>query len=122
MKLRKRNEVFFQDASNLYYQGHTELESSESGLKKYTNAIVENLLADYTNEFNHEAIIDFGAGTGQLAEIVRAKTNTSPICIEIDSHLNSKLNERGFKTAASISDQEVPAAVLKPLSFNFEFK
>jgi SAM-dependent methyltransferase len=112
LRQKKKLDIFFQDSTNIEYGGQNELESSESGLKRYSKSISKRLLSK--SQFNQaeEVIIDFGAGTGQIACLVRENTSISPICIEIDPTLISKLEVREFKTFSSIKDLSVPQASL----------
>jgi SAM-dependent methyltransferase len=109
---RKSSGNFVQDSSNKRYQGQNELESSESGLKRYSDSIASNLLSELTLKNSKNVIVDFGAGTGQIATLVQEKTSISPICIEIDSALIAKLENRDFQTFSSINNEKVPFATL----------
>ena len=66
----------------------------EPSLRNYNNHIVDLILSVHNNE---SEILDFGAGSGTLAKIIRRKTKNSPICIEIDEYLKSILIKIGFK-------------------------
>ena len=62
-------------------------------LKNYNNHIVDLILSI---ESNKSEILDFGAGCGSLAKIVRKKTNQNLTCIEIDEYFISILIKEGF--------------------------
>lgn len=47
-------------------------------------------------------VIDFGAGEGLFADIVRQR-HASPVCVESDNHLRSELAARGFTVAEMLS-------------------
>ena len=66
----------------------------EPNLINYNNHIVDLILSVYNNE---SEILDFGAGCGTLAKIIKSKTKNSPDCIEIDEYLKSILIKIGFK-------------------------
>ncbi|MDC3166483.1 class I SAM-dependent methyltransferase [Candidatus Marinimicrobia bacterium] len=63
-------------------------------LKNYNNHIVDLILSVHNNE---NEILDFGAGCGTLAKIVRKKLKKSPTCIEIDEYFKSILIDFGFR-------------------------
>jgi SAM-dependent methyltransferase len=92
-----------QGNSNSEYFGKSELDYAESGLPSYTASIVSELLKGKSLLKAPGAVADFGAGTGQLAEIVRDLTGISPICVEIDSYLIQKLKSKGFRTETSLT-------------------
>ena len=66
----------------------------EPSLRNYNNHIVDLILSVHNNE---NKILDFGAGCGILAKIVRRKIKKSPTCIEIDEYFKSILINFGFK-------------------------
>ena len=68
-------------------------------MKNYNNHIVDLILSVHNNE---SKILDFGAGCGILAKIVRKKTNYSPTCIKIDEYFKSILIKIGFNVFDSI--------------------
>ncbi len=63
-------------------------------LRNYNNHIVDLILSVHNNE---SEILDFGAGCGILAKIVRKKLKKSPTCIEVDEHFKSILIDFGFR-------------------------
>lgn len=85
-----------QNEFNIEYPGIQELKTSEQGLQFYSNDIVKKMKQDLRIEKNN-TILDFGAGTGQLAEIWRTKYRINPICIEIDPSLEEVLKLKNFK-------------------------
>ena len=90
--------------SNEYF-GKNELVYSEQSLQKYTDEIVKELLKGYQPKAG-EKILDFGAGTGQLAKIVEEITGISPTCMEIDKQLIDMLETRGFLTVNTFTQLE----------------
>ena len=73
----------------------------EPSLRNYNNHIVDLILSVHNNE---SEILDFGAGCGSLAKIVRTKTKKSPTCIEIDEYFKSILIKIGFKVFGDIEE------------------
>ena len=71
----------------------------EPYLRNYNDHIVDLILSVHNNE---SKILDFGAGCGTLAKIVRRKTKNSPTCIELDEYLKSILIKIGFKVFDNI--------------------
>lgn len=84
---------------NLYIDRENLEKIIEPSLKNYNNHIVDLILSVHNNE---SKILDFGAGCGILAKIVRKKTNYSPTCIEIDEYFKSILIKIGFNVFDSI--------------------
>ena len=79
---------------NLYIDRENLVKIIEPSLRNYNNHIVDLILSVHNNESD---ILDFGAGCGILAKIVRRKTKKSPTCIEIDEYFKSILIKSGFK-------------------------
>jgi hypothetical protein len=73
---------------------------------------VKSFLQEFDKRDDGYVIIDFGAGTGQLATIVLEETKISPLCIEIDNLLVETLMNRNFQTFSSINDSKLPMANL----------
>ena len=82
-----------QDSKNTKYSGVTEKFNMEV-MTNYNNHIVEVALSNFKNV---KKCIDFGAGIGTLALILRKKFNINPICIEIDEDNIDYLKKRKFK-------------------------
>lgn len=85
-----------QNEFNNEYSGIQELKIAEQGLQFYSNDIVKKMKQNLKIE-KHSSILDFGAGTGQLAEIWRSNYRINPICIEIDPNLEEILKLKNFK-------------------------
>ena len=82
-----------QNSKNTKYSGVTEKFNMEV-MTNYNNHIVEVALSNFKNV---KKCIDFGAGIGTLALILRKKFNINPICIEIDEDNIDYLKKRKFK-------------------------
>ena len=94
--------INYQNNNNQNYNEANYLENIlEPNLINYNNSIVD-LFMKYIE--NKNSILDFGAGSGALASIIRNRLNTSPICIEIDSKLIMSLKKKGFKVHKDITD------------------
>jgi SAM-dependent methyltransferase len=89
------------------YSGIPELADAELGLTNYYSNIV-NLVADNffrdINPGSKISILEFGAGTGFLSEILEEKYSVKAECLEIDKTLLEILKLKGFKTYSRISE------------------
>ena len=94
MSRNKRSNV--QNDSKSEYSGKQELVDAEAGLESYNLDIVSQFHRNLNLNSNDQKLMDFGAGTGSLAEIWRKEYGISPICLEIDKDLCKVLNEKGF--------------------------
>jgi len=92
-----------QSDSNPTYHGIDELFAIEKGMPKYSQDIVDRIIAS-TIPSNLRFVCEFGAGTGFLSQIFESKTGVKPHCVEIDSTLISILGERGFNVTNSLEN------------------
>ena len=83
-----------QNSKNSKYSGVTEKFNMEV-MTNYNNHIFDVALNNFRNI---KKCIDFGAGIGTLALILRNKFRIEPICIEIDDENISYLKKRKFKS------------------------
>ena len=79
------------------------LNDGERYLKNYNNHIV-SLIFRNMPILDRIKVLEFGAGLGTLAEIVRKKYNLTPTCVEIDRSFLTILTERGFSSFQSLQD------------------
>jgi 16S rRNA A1518/A1519 N6-dimethyltransferase RsmA/KsgA/DIM1 with predicted DNA glycosylase/AP lyase activity len=93
INLRSRN---VQDKFNTKYSGVQELLDIEQGLQFYSKDLVKKMKKGLKIEKGKD-VLDFGAGTGFLAEIFREKYEIDPICLEIDPDLVDVLITKKFK-------------------------
>jgi SAM-dependent methyltransferase len=102
--VKKRNqENSIQSVHTPSYSGIDLLQNAESGLKGYNSSVVTFVHNFFKPMINSKSLlVEFGAGTGSLAEIWVAKYQQSPICIEIDPDLIKKLKNKGFQTFADL--------------------
>lgn len=108
MGYRKSRKVSLQTDSQKEYSGSQELFDSEEGLAGYNLDVVKKLAIGLGIDRNGGGltsnVLEFGAGTGALAEVWRSEFALDPICIEIDPELIRILQFKGFKTYDDIGN------------------
>ena len=95
--------VRIQNSNQPNYSGTTELVATENGLIGYTTSIVDKLYRKLHIDAG-KSVLEFGAGTGFLAEIFRDKHEVTPTCVELDPNLCSLIREKNFKTFQYLKD------------------
>ena len=102
MGYRKIRELSLQSESQKEFSGTQELIDGEEGLAGYNLDVVKKLASglglDKDRGTVNSSLVEFGAGTGALAEIWRSKFCLDPTCIEIDPELIKILESKSFKT------------------------
>ena len=95
-----------QSETNPTYTGVAELVASENGLIGYSTAIVDKfyLRLGLNSDLS---VLEFGAGTGFLAEILRAKYKVKPICVELDPNLCKVIRNKDFKAFQYLNELSV---------------
>ena len=99
MKKKSDARRHLQNQENVEYSGHEELQAIEQGLIGYSTDIVlslakkMNIKKDSSPEFS---ILEFGAGSGFLADIWRNELGITPDCCEIDPLLIRAIRNRGL--------------------------
>jgi SAM-dependent methyltransferase len=98
-----------QTTVQINYSGTQELLDGEQGLAGYNLDVVSKLSEGLklSKSENFGAIVDFGAGTGALAEVWKKEFGVKPICVEIDPQLIGQLKKKGFSTYADIEQIRV---------------
>ena len=94
-----------QSESHLEYSGTEELIDSEEGLARYNRDVVKKIAQGFGIKSlagKRESVLEFGAGTGVLAEIWESDYGISPTCVEIAPSLQKILILKGFKTLDNI--------------------
>jgi SAM-dependent methyltransferase len=94
-----------QSLSNLEYSGTEELIDSEEGLARYNRDVVKKIAQGFRMNRHAEqlvSVLEFGAGTGVLAEIWESDYAIRPTCVEIAPSLLKILTSKGFKTLDNI--------------------
>ncbi len=94
MKARRKS-LHIQNSDSPIFSGTQQLLDSETALIGYTTSIVEKFhkylnLQQRVIE-HHGKLLEFGAGTGFLAEIFRQKFKISPVCVELSWSGNKKI-------------------------------
>ena len=94
----------YQSNENNRFSGIKELINTEKALHRYNNSIVRKFVDSVPSMGIQKnlSILDFGSGTGTLAQIVRDQYGILPDCIEIDPFLNKLLNQNGFSSREDI--------------------
>ena len=88
------------------YSGIRELADAEQGLRNYYENIVNRVLEGKVatiSKGNKTKILEFGAGTGFLAEIILEKTGIKADCVEIDPELIQIIRDKGFNCFENIA-------------------
>jgi hypothetical protein len=97
-----------QTDSQKTYSAIQELQDGEEGLAGYNLDIVKKLVGglgiNSDTWLPSSRVVEFGAGTGTLAEVWREQFALDPICIEIDPDLLRILRSKGFTTSSSIQN------------------
>ena len=94
------------EGENEVYSGIKELADYEQGLHNYYSNIVTLITGDSkTNEIgmSNARVLEFGAGTGFLSELMQEKFQISVECLEIDESLLKILQGKGFKTYSNLT-------------------
>ncbi len=93
--------------SNAPYSGISELADAEQGLVNYYSNIIDLIVPKSIRPGlarNDFSVLEFGAGTGFLSELLQSRYKVKSDCLEIDETLLQILNGKGFKTFANLSD------------------
>jgi SAM-dependent methyltransferase len=86
------------------YSGIAELADAEQGLLNYYSNIVHLIVkGSLRKNANDIRILEFGAGTGFLSELMQQEFGVKIDCLEIDLTLLNILNRKGFKTFSDLS-------------------
>ena len=96
---------YTQSSTNSNYSGIEELINFEIGLKNY-NRHTAKLIFDnlFMSRAQKPKIMDFGAGTGTIAEILRDEYQLIVDCIEVDSSLIDVLKGKKFRVFSDLEN------------------
>lgn len=106
-KSKRKYTLARQSQSKTSYAGTSDLFDFENGLRNYNKDIVKKLAhgLGFHGDFNpQKTLIDYGAGTGTLAEIWQSTYGVTPICVEIDRYQIQILKSKGFKVFSRIME------------------
>ena len=100
-----------QSESSAFYSNRDALFDGENNLPRYNQSIVE-AFAKYFNVNEDDKnlpkqfreVLDFGAGSGSLAELFRQTYGIVPICVEVDPSLCELLKKRNFVAYSNLHD------------------
>jgi len=101
MSKKNQQRAPIQNVESQAYTGTQELLDSEAGLIGYSTEIVgkffskmelqKRIIEDKGN------LLEFGAGTGFLAEIFQTQFHTKPDCVELDPQLTKVISQKNFQ-------------------------
>ncbi len=93
--------------ANSVYSGISELADAEQGLTNYYSNIIDLIAGEFkkSRTLSEEIeVLEFGAGTGFLSELMLEKFNLRSDCLEIDSTLLKILKKKGFTTYSNLEE------------------
>lgn len=108
MRMQPKNK---QSKTNIDYSGIEELLDAEQGLEFYSKDLIKKIchgLGLSNSSRKDITVVEFGAGTGYLAELMQAEHGITPICVEIDSKLVKVLKDKGFLALKSLKEMKAP--------------
>jgi SAM-dependent methyltransferase len=108
MLKKARRLAKFQNSESQAYTGTQQLLDSEAGLIGYSSEIVRKLFKkmELQNRIIEESgtLLEFGAGTGFIAEIFHTSFNVKPDCVELDPNLVKHIRNKGFRCFQFLSE------------------
>jgi hypothetical protein len=99
MGFKKQRVLSVQTENQKKYSGTQELIDGEEGLAGYNKDVVKQIangLGWEQHGGGASNVVEFGAGTGALAEVWRDLFNFDPLCVELDPVLVDILRAKGF--------------------------
>lgn len=96
-----------QTSQSIDYAGRQELLDAEIGLVGYSTDIVRKLskgMNFHSEISDRRHLLEFGAGTGFLADIWRKRIGITPVCLEIDPTLIRVIRKKGFTCYSSFAE------------------
>jgi SAM-dependent methyltransferase len=107
MSKKNRLKNSHQTANQFNYSGHEELYATEVGLRSYSSHIVREFSRKMQISMKQTPdwrVLEFGAGTGFLAELWQMFFKITPDCVEIDPELISIIQKKNLKCFSDIKD------------------
>lgn len=105
MRVKKVSNTWnHQSETETRYSGTQELFDSEAGLASYNLELVRKI-GDRLQIFESSEtsrVLEYGAGTGTLAELFKSEYSLSPICVEIDPALIEHLKSKEFEVYSNL--------------------
>ena len=99
--VKKKRKAAIQNPDSQTYSGIQELFDSEVGLIRYSTEIVSKFFSKMDLQVRivkeKGKILEFGAGTGFLAEIFRNRFHIDPDCVELDPILVALIKSKKFE-------------------------
>ncbi len=86
------------------YSGNCELQRSENALPKYNKYIVQQIKLNINQSSESLSILDFGAGIGTLANMLKSDCDGKIYCFEPDKDQAERCRELGFETFVNIEE------------------
>ena len=101
--------TYFQNIENSEYPGRESLNLTEVGLPRYSKHILEmmNKSLPLLKMSARDNILEFGAGSGYLAQLWQNLYSEKVVCVEIDSELCQLIKDKGLQVKSRISDYEM---------------
>jgi SAM-dependent methyltransferase len=101
----KRN---YQNSHNPNFTGVEQLNVTEQFLSRYSRNIVKliikGLQVSNIREGHDYSLLEFGAGTGFLADLLKEDFGLKPDCVELDPNLQQLITSKGFICEQHIAD------------------
>ena len=96
-----------QNEENKNYSGLEKLYDTEIGMPHYNSHIVKNIQKSFKAKHGDKSkyeVLDFGAGVGSLAKILKGKYLFNVECVEIDPVQQLELTRNGFINFSTLKD------------------
>ena len=107
---KKTSNLKIQNSQNPKFSGSQQLFDSEVGLIRYTSEIVHKfyklLNLEKRIKEDNENLLEFGAGTGFLAQLFKVKFGIRPDCVELDPVLANLVRDKGFSCYRFLKDSK----------------
>jgi SAM-dependent methyltransferase len=105
----------YQTVAEPNFSGINNLNMTESNLKSYNDSIARKIFKVTTSMYGKVSditVLDFGAGTGTIAKILRNKYDIKSDCVELDPILKKSLESNGFITSSKLEELQLQYDVI----------